>query len=220
MRMIDRLFSCLVLFLAIAALPALPAHAAETCPFISAKELTGAMPALKWSLISTQDGRGCIYQGGRGDTMMLTVFRNPEEDRAKELYATFVKALGERMPLSAVSGIGDEGQLGTTAADVQRQQASVVALSGDYILQIGVYPIGRRADDALLGPLTEAARVAVGNVTKISERFRDREWLTAADADGFLDKSTLTPEGGRRASLWKTLTAPTPSCGCGTSFSI
>lgn len=104
MRMIDRLFCCLVLFLAIAALPALPAHAAETCPFISAKELTGAMPALKWSLISTQDGRGCIYQGGRGDTMMLTVFRNPEKDRAKELYATFVKALGERMPLSAVSG--------------------------------------------------------------------------------------------------------------------
>lgn len=103
---------------------------------------------------------------------------------------------------------------------MQRQQASVVALSGDYILQIGVCPIGRRADDALLGPLTEAARVAVGNVTKTSERFGDCEWLTAADADGFLDKSTLTPEGGRRASLWKILTAPTPSCGCGTSFSI
>lgn len=27
-------------------------------------------------------------------------------------------------------------------------------------------------------------------------------------------------KGSRRASLWKTVTAPTPSCGCGTSFSI
>ena len=35
------------------------------------------MPGTKWSLISNQDGRGCIYQGGRGDTLMLTVFRNP-----------------------------------------------------------------------------------------------------------------------------------------------
>ena len=109
MRMIDRLFACLALFLAIAAVPVPPALAAETCPFISAKELAGAMPALKWSLISNQDGRGCIYQGGRGDTMMLTVFRNPDKDRARELYATFVKTLGERMPLSAVAEIGDEG---------------------------------------------------------------------------------------------------------------
>ena len=31
----------------------------------------------------------------------------------------------------------------------------------------------------------------MGNVTKTSERFGDCEWLTAADADGFLDKSTL-----------------------------
>ncbi|WP_249152288.1 hypothetical protein [Bradyrhizobium liaoningense] len=194
MRMIDRLISCLVLFLAIAAVPVLPARAAETCPFISAKELAGAMPALKWSLISNQDGRGCIYQGGRGDTMMLTVFRNPDKDRAKELYATFVKTLGERMPLNAVSGIGDESQGGTSAAGAQRQEASVVALSGDYILQISVYPIGRRADDALLAPLTEVARAAVGNMSKTSERFGSCEWLTPADADGFLDKSTLTVE--------------------------
>ena len=191
MSILDRLFCCLVPFLAIAALPPLPAHAAETCPFISAKELAGAMPALKWSLISNQDGRGCIYQAGRGDTMMLTVFSNPDRDRAKELYATFVKTLGERMPLSAVSGIGDEGQGGTSAADAQRQEASVLALSGDYILQVSMYPIGRRADDALLGPLTQVARVAIGNVTRTSERFGDCEWLTAADADGFLDKSTL-----------------------------
>ncbi|MDF0578249.1 hypothetical protein P0R28_01825 [Bradyrhizobium yuanmingense] len=150
------------------------------------------MPALKWSLISNQDGRGCIYQAGRGDTMMLSVFRNPDKDRARELYATFVKTLGERMPLSAVSGIGDEGQGGTSAAGAERQEASVVALSGDYILQISVYPIGRRADDALLGPIIEAARVAVGNVSRSSERFGNCEWLTAADADGFLDNSTLT----------------------------
>ncbi|PJG52064.1 hypothetical protein CVM73_28140 [Bradyrhizobium forestalis] len=192
MRTIDRLLSCLVLFLAIAAAPVLPVRAAETCPFISAQELARAMPALKWSLISNQDGRGCIYQAGRGDTMMLSVFRNPDKDRARELYATFVKTLGERMPLSAVAGIGDEGQGGTSAAGAERQEASVVALSGDYILQITVYPTGRRADDALLGPLTEAARVAIGSVSKSSERFGNCEWLTAADADGFLDKSTLT----------------------------
>ena len=191
MRMINRLLCCLAPLLAISALPAPPALAAETCPFISAKELAGAMPALKWSLISNQDGRGCIYQAGRGDTMMLSVFRNPDRDRARELYATFVKTLGERMPLGAVSGIGDEGQRGTTAAEAQRQEASVVALSGDYILQVGVYPIGRRTDDALLGPLTQVARVAIGNVTRTSERFGDCEWLSAADADGFLDKTTL-----------------------------
>ncbi|UWU76374.1 hypothetical protein N2603_41980 [Bradyrhizobium huanghuaihaiense] len=192
MRTIDRLISCLILFLAIAAVPVLPVHAAESCPFISAQQLAGAMPALKWSLISNQDGRGCIYQAGRGDTMMLSVFRNPDKDRARELYATFVKTLSERMPLNAVSGIGDEGQGGTTAAGAERQEASVVALSGDYILQITVYPIGRRADDALLRPLTEAARVAIASVSRSSERFGNCEWLTAADADGFLDNSTLT----------------------------
>lgn len=191
MRTIDRLCSCLALILAIAAAP-LPARAAETCPFISAQELARAMPALKWSLISNQDGRGCIYQAGRGDTMMLTVFRNPDKDRARELYATFVKTLGERMKLSAVADIGEKGQGGNSAAGAERQEASVVALSGDYILQISVYPIGRRADDALLGPVIEAARVAVANASKSSERFGSCEWLTAADADGFLDASTLT----------------------------
>ncbi|MCP3383421.1 hypothetical protein NLM31_23930 [Bradyrhizobium sp. CCGUVB4N] len=191
MHMIDRLLCCLALILAVAAVPVPPVHAAQTCPFISAQELAGAMPALRWSLISNQDGRGCIYQAGRGDTMMLTVFRNPDKDRARELYATFVKTFGERMPLSAVADIGDEGQRGTTAADAQRQEASVLALSSDYILQISVYPIGRRADDALLGPLAQVARIAIGNVTKTSERFGDCEWLNPADADGFLDKSTL-----------------------------
>ncbi|MES1148588.1 MAG: hypothetical protein ABUL53_05340, partial [Bradyrhizobium guangdongense] len=122
------------------------------------------------------------------------VFRNSDKDRARELYATFVKTLAERMPLNAVSGIGDESQGGTSAAGAQRQEASVVALSGDYIVQISVYPIGRRADDALIGPLTEVARAAIGNVSKTSERFGSCEWLTTADADGFLDKSTLTVE--------------------------
>ncbi|PDT88464.1 hypothetical protein CO669_20820 [Bradyrhizobium sp. Y36] len=192
MRTLDRLLSGLFVFLAIAAVPVLPAHAAETCPFISAKELAAAMPALKWSLISNQDGRGCIYQAGRGDTMMLSVFRNPDKDRARELYATFVKTLSERMSLNAVSGIGEEGQGGTSAAGAERQEASVVAVSGDYILQLTVYPIGRRADDALLGPITEAARIAIANVSRSSERFGTCEWLTAADADGFLDASTLT----------------------------
>lgn len=191
MRMINRLLCCFALFLAISVVPASPARAAQTCPFISAQELARAMPALKWSLISNQDGRGCIYSAGRGDTMLLTVFRNPDGDRAKELYATFVKTLSERMQLGEASGIGDEGQRGTTEASAQRQEASIVALSGDYILQVSVYPIGRRADDALLGPLTEVARVAVGTMGKTSERFGDCEWLTAADADGFLDKSTL-----------------------------
>jgi hypothetical protein len=108
------------------------------------------------------------------------------------LYATFVKTLGERMPLNAVTGTGEEGQGGTTAAGAERQEASVVALSGDYILQISIYPIGRRADGALLGPITEAARIAIASVGKSSERFGNCEWLTAADADGFLDNSTLT----------------------------
>lgn len=191
MRRIDRLFSCLLLVVTVAAVPVLPARASEACPFISAQQLAGAMPALKWSLISNQDGRGCIYQGGRGDTMMLTVFRNPDKDRARELYATFVKTLGERMPLNAVAGVGEEGQGGASAAGAERQEASVVALSGDYILQLSVYPTGRRADDALLGPITETARIAIANVGKSSERFGNCEWLTAADADGFLDKSTL-----------------------------
>ena len=107
------------------------------------------MPALKWSLISNQDGRGCIYQGGRGDTMMLTVFRNPDKDRAKELYATFVMTLAERMPIVPWSGIGDEAKAGRTVPDAARPEASIVALSGEYILSISIYPSGRRADDTL-----------------------------------------------------------------------
>src|SRR5690349_5651801 len=156
-----RLFVGLIAVLAVAVAPA---RAAITCPFISAGQLAGAMPAAKWSLISNQDGRGCIYEGGRGDTLMLTVFRNPSADRAKELYATFIKTLAERMTIAPVSGIGDDTQAGATAENAARPEASIVALSGEYILQISVYRSGRPADSAMLSPLTEVARRAIGNV--------------------------------------------------------
>jgi hypothetical protein len=189
MRAMGCLVSCVVLLLAIAAAPA---RAATTCRFISDHELAGAMPAAKWSLISDQDGRGCIYQGQRGDTLMLTVFRNPSQDRAKELYATLVKTLEERLAVIPWSGIGDEAQAGRTVPDAQHAEASIVALSGEYILSISIYPSGRRADDTLLKPLTEIARRALDKVGTTSERFGGCEWLTAEDADGFLDHATLT----------------------------
>ena len=188
MRIMCRLASCLVLLFAIAAGPA---RAAETCPFISGQQLAGAMPSIKWSLISNQDGRGCIFQGTRGDTLMLTVFRNPTADRARELYATFVKTLAERMPVAPVPGIGDETQAGTTAPNAARPEGSIVALSGEYILSISVYRSGRPAD-TLLKPLTEVARRAIDKVGATSEKFGGCEWLTADDAEGFLDRSTLT----------------------------
>ncbi len=189
MRAMCCLVSCVVLLLAVAAAPA---RAAVTCRFISDHELAGAMPAAKWSLVSDQDGRGCIYQGQHGDTLMLTVFRNPSVDRAKELYATFVKTLEERLAVIPWSGIGDEAQAGRTVPDAARAEASIVALSGEYILSISIYPSGRRADDTLLKPLTEIARQALDKVGTTSERFGGCEWLTAEDADGFLDRGTLT----------------------------
>jgi len=189
MRIMFCLVSCVVLLLAIAAGPA---RAAVTCRFISDQQLAGAMPAAKWSLVSEQDGRGCIYQGERGDTLMLTVFRNPTADRAKELYATFVKTLGERMPVIPWSGVGDESQAGRTTPDAARPEASIVALSGEYILSISIYRSGLRADDTLLKPLTEIARRAIDKVGTTSEKFGGCEWLTADDAEGFLDRGTLT----------------------------
>jgi hypothetical protein len=189
MRIMCCLVSCLVLLLAIAAAPA---HAAATCRFISEPQLSGAMPGTKWSLVSDQDGRGCIFQGERGDTLMLTVFRNPTVDRAKELYATFVKTLAERMPVASVSGIGDETQAGTTTPKAARPEASIVTLSGEYIQSISIYRSGRPADDALLKGLTEVAWRAIVNVAVTSEKFGSCEWLTADDAEGFLDRSTLT----------------------------
>ena len=189
MRIMSRIVSCLVLLVAIAAGPA---RAAETCPFISDQQLAGAMPATTWALVSNQDGRGCIYRSARGDTLMLTVFRNPTAERAKELYATFVMTLAERMPIVPWSGIGDEARAGRTVPDAARPEASIVALSGEYILSISIYRSGRPTDDALLRPLTEIGRRAIDKVATTSEKFGGCEWLTADDADGFLDRSTLT----------------------------
>jgi hypothetical protein len=181
-----------VVLSAIVAAPFAPAGAAVTCRFIGDRELAGAMPAAKWSLVSDQDGRGCIFQGGRGDTLMLTVFSNPTAERARELYDTFVKTLGERMPVAAVSGIGEEAQAGITAPKATRPEASIVTLSGEHILSISIYRSGSPPDDALLKGLTEVARRAIGNVGLTSEMFGGCEWLTADDTKGFLDRSTLT----------------------------
>lgn len=190
MPVVSRLAACFVTVLALAA--AAPVAAAETCPFISDRELATAMPGAKWSLISNQDGRGCIYQGPGADVMMLTVFRNPDAQRAKELYPTFIKALAERMPIAAVPGLGEETQAGTTAANAARQENAIITLAGEYIVSISIYQSGRPASDAALKPLAEIAKIAVANTGKTSERFGGCEWLTADDAEGFLDRATLT----------------------------
>ena len=168
------------------------APAAEKCPFVSDQQLANAMPGFKWSLISNQDGRGCIFRNQRNDTLMLSVFRNPTPDRAKELYATFVKTLGERMSTAPVPGVGDETQAGATAPGAQRAEASSVTLSGEYIVSISLYPSARSVEEALVKPLTEIARYSIGQVSASSERFGGCEWLTADDAEGFLDRSSLT----------------------------
>ncbi|HLH98330.1 MAG TPA: hypothetical protein VKW08_24745 [Xanthobacteraceae bacterium] len=184
---------CLVYgFVLVVAIGGGSARAAAICRFITEPQLSGSMPGTKWSLVSDQDGRGCIFQGERGDTLMLTVFPNPTEDRAKELYATLVKALAERMPVAPVSGIGDEAQAGTTAAKAARPEAAIVARSREYIQSISIYRPGRPADDALLKGLSDVALRAFVNVGVTSERFGSCEWLNADDAEGFLDRSTLT----------------------------
>jgi hypothetical protein len=178
------------LFLVIAFAAPATAHAAVTCPFVSQRQLADTMPASTWSLISNQDGRGCIFQDARGDTLMLSVFRNPDGDRAKELYATFVKALGERMAAAPVPGVGEATQAGATAPNAQRSEAAVVTLSGEYVLSISIYGSGRPT--ALINPLEELARHAIGNAAATSEKFGGCEWLTGDDAEGFLDRNTLT----------------------------
>lgn len=180
-----------LLFLIALAAPA-TAHADVTCPFVSQQQLAGTMGASTWSLISNQDGRGCIFQGAGGNTLMLSVFRNPNSDRAKELYATFVKALGERMPAGPVAGVGEATQAGATAPNAQRSEAAVITLSGEYVLSISIYGSGRPA--ALINPLGELARRAIGNAGATSEKFGGCEWLTGDDAEGFLDRNTLTIE--------------------------
>jgi hypothetical protein len=110
------------------------------------------------------------------------------------LYATFVKTLAERMAIAPVAGIGDDAQAGSTAADAARPETLIVALSGDYVLQISVDRAGKSADGALQAPLAEVARRAIGNIAATSEKFGGCEWLTADDAEGFLDRATLTIE--------------------------
>src|SRR5262249_34493092 len=156
---------------------------------INDQQLASAMPSHKWSLISNQDGRGCIYQNQRSDTLMLSVFRNPSSERAKELYAQFVKTLGARMPIATVPGVGEEAQAGATAPSAQQQEASAVTLTGEYVVSVSLYRSGRPVETALVQPLTEVARQAIGNVGATSERFGSCEWLTADDADGFLERS-------------------------------
>jgi hypothetical protein len=185
-----RVLNCLALVFTL--LSASESSAAEKCPFINDQQLASAMPTHKWSLISNQDGRGCIYQNQRSDTLMLSVFRNPTTDRAKELYAQFVKTLAERMSIAPVPGVGEETQAGATAPSAKQQEASAVTLTGDYIVSISLYRSGRPVEAALVQPLTEIARRAIGNVSTTSERFGSCEWLTADDAEGFLDRSTLT----------------------------
>jgi hypothetical protein len=145
-------------------------------------------------LISNQDGRGCIFTDESGDTLMLSVFRNPSAGRAKELYETFRKTLSDRMPISAVPGIGDETQAGTTGPESKtgRPEAAVVSLSGDYIVSVSFYIASKPADAAVVKPLAELARKAIGNAGQSSQSFGRCEWLTQADADGFLDQGSLT----------------------------
>jgi hypothetical protein len=185
-----RVFTCLAFLLTLLA-PS-EASAADKCPFINDQQLASAMPSHKWSLISNQDGRGCIYQNQRSDTLMLSVFRNPSSERAKELYAQFVKTLGARMPIAAVPGVGEEAQAGATAPSAQQQEASAVTLTGEYVVSVSLYRSGRPVETALVQPLSEVARQAIGNVGATSERFGSCEWLTADDAEGFLERSTLT----------------------------
>ena len=180
----------LAILIAIAA--TVPARAAEKCPFITEQQLAGAMPGTKWSLISNQDGRGCFFQNNRGDTLLVAVFRNPTSDRAKELYATFVKTLRERMPVLPVVGVGEDANAGVTPPNAERQEAAMVSLAGEYILQINLYRTGRPAETTLFQPMIEMAQQAIGSVRATSEKFGGCEWLTADDAEGFLDRSTLT----------------------------
>jgi hypothetical protein len=188
-----RIVHCLLLgFVILPAIAGGSARAAPVCRFITEPQLAGSMPGTRWSLISDQDGRGCIFQGERGDTLLLQVFPSPTEDRAKELYATLVKSLAERMPVAPVSGIGDEAQVGTTAAKAASPEAAIVTRTKEYIESISIHRSGRPADEALLKGLTDVASRAIINVGVTSERFGACEWLTADDAEGFLDKSTLT----------------------------
>jgi hypothetical protein len=161
---------------------------------MSVKQLAGVLPEKSWMLISNQDGRGCIFMNESGDTLMLSVFRNPSAGQAKELYETFRKTLSDRMPISLIPGIGDETQGGATGpvSKAGRPEAAVLSLSGDAIVSVSFYVSSQPADAALTKPLAELARQAIGNAGQSGESFGRCEWLEPADADGFLDQSTVT----------------------------
>jgi hypothetical protein len=57
---------------------------------------------------------------------------------------------------------------------------------------MSIYGSHGPADAALTTPLGDLAGRAIANVAATSERFGQCEWLTADDADGFLDRNTLT----------------------------
>jgi hypothetical protein len=145
-------------------------------------------------LLSNQGGRECIFTDESGDTLILSVFRNPSAGQAKELYATFRKTLSERMAISLIPGIGDETQAGATGPESKagRPEAAVVSLSGDSIVSVSFYASSQSVDAALVKPLAGLARRTIANVGRTSESFGGCEWLNAADADGFLDRTTLT----------------------------
>jgi hypothetical protein len=56
----------LVLLPPMAVVPAAPARAAETCPFISDQHLAGATPVTKWSLISNQTAGVASFRARAG----------------------------------------------------------------------------------------------------------------------------------------------------------
>jgi hypothetical protein len=159
---------------------------------MSVKQLAGALPGKSWMLLSNPDGNGCIFTDESGDTIMLSLFRNPSAARAKEIYESFRRALSERMFISPLEGIGDETQAGSTGApsNAGRLEAALLSLSGDSIVSVSFNLSSPPADAALIKPLAELARRAIGNAGRTSESFGRCEWLDPADAEGFLDRST------------------------------
>jgi hypothetical protein len=100
--MIDRLFSCLVLFLAIAAAPVLPAHAGETCPFISAQDV--AIPELGREAFgehSCTRGNGnavniFVWKNGRqASVLFVPVKPHPESGSVERLKAVAGRVYGK-----------------------------------------------------------------------------------------------------------------------------
>jgi hypothetical protein len=183
-----------ILPLLVTALMGPAAASTEGCPFVSVKQLARTLPGLSWMLISYQKGESCVFTDESSDTLILAVFRSPSAGQAKELYETFRKTLSERMPFSPTPGIGEETQAGVSGAEAKagQSEAAVVSLSGRYMVSVNFYIASGHAGTALIKPLAELARQAIGKAGQTSESFGRCEWLTTADTDGFLDPSTVT----------------------------